>query len=317
MFKRFVEFFRNDPPPAQPPAPGAPQQPQQAQPHQAAVPPVQAAPPPAPPPAAAALPFDHADPRFALDAAGQQKLKALSENERQDLVAALKQPQDYINASGMTLQQLMDLPDKDRPGLLQASQRFGTLQQDDRAAILQSLNDPHSFTSLAGMDVCDIMRMPDKERPMLVKQSNDFSAKTHDKWGAGQRTDQEAQALGDQLFSKNMLHMYGTIGFSNQVPLNETARYQYAFVNALQQGFQVPDLPPDLDLSKVGRREAEPLRVALRESPVKQFVQTAQTFGTNLGVEQTMVGRGVDTTEQQRTQAPEQQKPIAAPSHAK
>lgn len=316
MLKRFVDFFR-DPPPAQAPAPSAPQPQQAAQPHQAAVPPAQA-----PPPAAAdtAPLLDHADPRFALDAAGQQRLKALGHNERQDLVAAFKQPQDYINARGLTLQHLMDLPDDHRQDLLQASQRFGALQQDDRTAILQTLDDPHSFTSLAGMDVRDIMRFPDKERAMLVRASNDLSAATQGRWTAGPRSDQDAQALSQRFFDRPMLHSYATIGFSNQVPLNEAMRFQHVCTNALKQGMDVPNVADDVDLrtlSHMPRSQADPIRHELRNSPIKQVLLAAQTFGTTLGVENTMVGRGGDLSDQQRAQAPEQQKPTAAPSHAK
>ena len=311
MLKRFVDFFR-DPPPAQPP----PQQ--QAQPDQAAVAPAQA--PPLPAAAHAAPLLDQADPRFALDDAGQQRLKALGHNERQDLVAAFKQPQDYINARGLTLQHLMDLPDDHRQGLLQASQRFGALQQDDRTAILQTLGDPHSFTSLAGMDVRDIMRFPDKERAMLVRASNDLSADTQGRWTAGPRTDQEAQALSQRFFDRPMLHSYATIGFSNQVPLNEAMRFQHVCTNALKQGMDAPNVADGIDLkalSHMPRSEADPIRQELRSSPIKQVLLAAQTFGTTLGVENTMVGRGGDLSDQQRTQAPEQQKPTAAPSHAK
>lgn len=308
MFKRFLDIFRDDPPPnpppAQPPAPVAPQPPQ---PHHAAVPP---APPvqPVPQPAAAdaAVALDPAHPRFALDAAGQQKLTKLGQNERQDLVAAFKQPDDYINVRGMTLQQLMDLPDQERPGLLRASKQFGALEPGDRASILQALDDPHSFISLAEMDVGKIVGLSRQNRDMLLTQSRDFSIATQGHWTAGPRTDAQAQALGDQFFSKNMLHLYGTIGFSNQVPLNETARYQHAFVNAMKQGFEAPNLSPDLDLSTfkiLPKAQTELIRDTLRNCPARQIVITAQTVGTNLGSELTMVGTGGDIAEQRKAQA--------------
>lgn len=303
MFKRFLDIFRDDPPPNPPPA----QQPspQQPQPHHAAVPPVQPAPPPSAADAAVAL--DPAHPRFALDAAGQQKLMKLDQNERQDLVAAFKQPDDYINVRSMTLQQLMDLSDQERHGLLRASKQFGALSPDDRTSILQSLDDPRSFISLSDMDVRKIVGLSRQDRDMLLTQSRDFSVATQGHWTAGPRTDEQAQALGNQFFSKNMLHLYGTIGFTNQVPLNETARYQHAFVNAMKQGFEAPNLPPDLDLSTfrtLPKDQIEAIRETLRNCPAKQIVITAQTVGTNLGSELTMVGTGGDIAEQRKAQAP-------------
>ncbi|RDZ27269.1 hypothetical protein DX914_13565 [Lysobacter silvisoli] len=291
-----MSIFRDEPPPPQPPpqqpqGPGAPQQAQQ--PHQAAVPPVQSVQPA----------FDHADPRFALDAPGRERLQALDPGVRQDVVAAFKPSDDYISARGVTLQSLMDMNDRELPEMLWASKQFGALKPDDRAEIVRSLDNPHSFISLARMDVRELMLVPDKERPNLVKQSNDFAAKNADKWNGGPRDEQTAEALGEQFFSKKMLHMYGTIGFSNQVPLNETMRYQYAFVNAAKLGFDMPNVQANVDLSKLERREAEPFRHELRNSAARDFVQTAQTFGTVMGVEHTMVGRGVDSGEQQRAQS--------------
>lgn len=296
MLKRFMSIFRDEPPPQPPPqqqpqGPGAPQQAQQ--PHQAAVPPVQPAQPA----------FDHADPRFALDAPGRERLQALDPGVRQDVVAAFKPSDDYIFSRGVTLQSLMDLNDRDLRDTLVASQLYGRLKPDERRDIVKSLDDPHSFVRLAGMGVNEIMAVPDKERPNLIKQSNDFADKTQAKWNAGARDDQEAERLGAQFFSKNMLHMYGTIGFSNQTPLNETARYQYAFINAAKLGLDMPDVQAGIDLSTVGRREAEPFREALRNSAARDFIQTAQTFGTVMGVEHTLVGRGVDVPGHQKTQS--------------
>ncbi|UHQ22870.1 hypothetical protein LVB77_19835 [Lysobacter sp. 5GHs7-4] len=307
MFKRFLDIFRDDPPPNPPPAQQpAPQAPQQAQPHHAAVPPV-------PPPAAAdaAVPLDPANPRFALDDAGQQKLMKLNQNDRQDLVAAFKQPEDYINVRGMTLQHLMDLPDQERSGLLRASKQFGALEPAERTGVLQALDDPRSFISLAEMDVGKIAGLSRQHRDMLLRQNQDFSAATQGHWTAGPRTDEQAQALGNQFFTRNMLHLYGTVGFSNQVPLNETARYQHAFVNAMKQGFVAPNLPPGVpegfDLSTfktLPSQQVEAIRDTLRNCPAKQIVMTAQTVGTNLGSELTMVGMGGDIKEQRKAQAP-------------
>ncbi|RDZ27283.1 hypothetical protein DX914_13640 [Lysobacter silvisoli] len=154
-----------------------------------------------------------------------------------------------------------------------------------------AVTDPHSFIGLNALTLQDVMNFPADLRMPLVGVSNAFTRAAQNFWVASTRSASQATTLAEQFFQRSLIPCYGSVGASNQVPINATASYKNGFVNALMLGLAVPDLPASATSSS-GPQLTKADREVLKNCVVADYVKAATSFGTSLTGEATLAGRG-------------------------
>lgn len=172
-----------------------------------------------------------------------------------------------------------------------SQQEFDALGADEQQSMSAAVTDPHSFIGLNALTLQDVMNFPADLRMPLVGVSNAFARAAQSLWIAPARSAEQAATLAEQFFQRSLISCYGSVGASNQVPINATASYKGGFVNALMLGLMVPDLPAGATASAAPQLSRDD-RNLLRDSVVAAYVKAATNFGTSLSEEATLAGRG-------------------------